>query len=159
MNFIFRYDPINDIYHEGIPAHDTLLYGADIREAHGNDIYLRCTTIMRSLHSIVQIDRRIMQLTLIIMLFSKGLSTLMNSSEPSLNNHQQVLNAQNFYVEILWIFMEKMYGSTRTALIFSTLINKCLLVQVLLRDIQQDIHEKIDPCQVSPIIRSVMHLS
>ena len=114
---------------------------------------------MRALHSIVQIDRRIMQLTLIIMLFSKGLSTLMNSSEPSLNNHQQVLNAQNFYVEILWIFMEKMYGSTRTALIFSTLINKCLLVQVLLRDIQQDIHEKIDQCQVSPIIRSVMHLS
>jgi hypothetical protein len=154
-----RYDPVNDIYHEGIPTHDTLLYGADIREAHGNDIHLRCTLIMRSLQSIVQMDRRIMQLTLVIMLFSKGLSSMMNFTEPLLNNHRQVFQAQNFYVELLWAFMEKTYGSTRTALTFSTLISKCLLIQELLRDIQQDIHEKLDPCQVSPIIRTLMHLS
>jgi hypothetical protein len=101
-----------------------------------------------------------MQLTLVVMLFSKGLSSMMNSSESLLNNQQQVFRAQNFYIEILWLFMEKSYGSTRTVLTFSTLISKCLLIQELLRDIQLDIHEKLDPSyQVSPIIRSLMHLS
>jgi len=42
---------------------------------------------------------------------------------------------------------------------FSTLISKCLLIQELLRDIQQDIHEKVDPCQVPPIMRTLMQLS
>jgi len=138
--FIFHaslgYDPINDIYHEGIPTNDTLLYGADIREAHGNEIHLRCTLIMRSLHSIVQMDQRIMQLALVIMLFSKGLSSITtNNTEPLLNNSQQVFQIQNFYIEQLWLFMEKYYGLTRTILTFSTLINKCLLIQILLCDI------------------------
>jgi len=129
------YDPINDIYHEGISTNDTLLYGTDIREAHGNDIHLRCTLIMRSLQSIVQMDQRIMQLALVIMLLSKGLSSMTNNIEPLLNNPQQVFQIQNFYIEQLWLFMEKYYGSTRTILTFSTLINKCLLIQVLLCDI------------------------
>jgi len=154
-----RYDPINDIYHEGISPNETRLYGADIREAHGNDIYLRCTLIMRSLHSIVQIDQRIVQLALIIILFSKGLSGLINFSEPLLSNYQQVFQAQNFYIEQLWSFVEKSHGSARTVLTFSTLIHKCLLIQTLLRDIQQDIHEKIDPYQVPPIIRTLMRLA
>lgn len=158
-NFIFRYDTMKDIYHEGIPSNDALLYGADIREAHGNDIHLRCTLIMRSLQSIVQMDRRLMQLILVIMLFSKGLSTMTNVVEPLLNNPQQVFRAQNFYLEHLWLFMEKYYGTTRAVLTFSTLISQCLHIQLLLRDIQQDIHEKLDPYHIPPIIRTLMHLS
>jgi hypothetical protein len=114
---------------------------------------------MRSLQSIVQMDRRIMQLALVIMLFSKGLSSLSNTTESSLNNSQQVFQAQNFYVEQLWLFMEKYYGSTRTIFTFATLINKCLLIQILLRDIQHDINEKLDPYQVPSIMRTLMHLS
>jgi len=125
--FIFHaslgYDPINDVYHEGISPNDTVLYGTDICEAHGNDIHLRCTLIMRSLQSIVQMDRRIMQLALVIMLFSKGLSSMTNNIEPLLNNSQQIFQAQNFYIEQLWVFMDKSYGSTRTVLTFFN-INK-----------------------------------
>jgi hypothetical protein len=161
--FIFHaslgYDPIKDIYHEGIPPNDALLYGADIREAHGNDIHLRCTLIMRSLQSIVQMDRRLMQLILVIMLFSKGLSTMTNTVEPLLNNPRKVFQIQNFYLEHLWLFMEKYYGTARAVYILSTLISQCLHIQLLLRDIQQDIHGKLDPCQVPPIIRTLMHLS
>ncbi|CAF2336706.1 unnamed protein product [Rotaria sp. Silwood2] len=153
------YDPFNDIYHEGIPSNDTLLYGSDIREAHGHDIHIRCTLIMRSLHSIVQLDRRIMQLTFVILLFSEGLSNLINCQEPCLNNYRQVFHAQNTYVEQLWIFLEQHYGLTQTIRIFTTLISKCLLIQALFRDIQQDINEKIDICQVPPIMRTLMHLS
>ncbi|UJR33605.1 hypothetical protein I4U23_021042 [Adineta vaga] len=153
------YDPVKDVYSEGYPPNETLLYGTDIREAHGDNIYFRCRSIMRSLHSIVQIDQRIMQLTLIIVLFSKGLSDLVNFNEPPLNNCQQVLHAQNFYVEQLWLFMEKNYGPMRAVLLFSTLINKCLHTQELLWNIQHDIYEKVDPCQVPPIIRTLMHVS
>lgn len=114
---------------------------------------------MRSLHSIIKIDRRIIQMTLVIMLFSKGLSSIINFREPLLDNPKQVFRAQNFYAEQLWLFIEEHYGTAQAVLIFSAVISKCLLIQMLLRDIQQDIHEKIDPCQVPPIIRTIMHLS
>ena len=108
--FSSRYDPINDIYHEGIPTNDTLLYGADIREAHGNDIHSRFTFVMRSLQSIVQKDRRIMQLTLVIMLFSKGLSVLTHGNDSSLVNPQKVYQVQNHYIEhIMVIYRENLW--------------------------------------------------
>jgi hypothetical protein len=114
---------------------------------------------MRSLQSIVQMDRRLMQLILVIMLFSKGLSTMTNTVEPLLNNPRKVFQIQNFYLEHLWLFMEKYYGTARAVYMLSTLISQCLHIQLLLRDIQQDIHEKLDPYQVPPIIRTLMHLS
>jgi hypothetical protein len=159
--FIFRsrYDPVNDVYHEGIPTHDTLLYGTDIREAYGDDIHLRCTLIMRSLHSIAQLDKRIMQLALIIMLFTKGLSSTMNFKDSLLNNYQQVYRAQNFYVEQLWLFIEKVYGTSRNVRIFSTIISQCLLIQGLLCDIEHDIYETLEPNQVPPIIRTLMNFT
>ena len=147
------------MYHEGIPAHDTLLYGADIREAHGDDIHMRCTRIMRSLHSIVRLDKRIMQVALVIMLFAKGISSSTNTKDSSIENHQRVYQAQNFYIEHLWLFMEKFYGTVHTIRTFSTLISRCLLIQGLLRDIEQDIHEKIEPYQVPPLMRTLMNLS
>jgi hypothetical protein len=82
-----------------------------------------------------------------------------NTVEPLLNNPQQVFRAQNFYLEHLWLFMEKYYGTKRAIFTFSTFVSQCLHIQLLLRDIQQDIHEKLDPCQVPPIIRTLMHLS
>ena len=114
---------------------------------------------MRSLQSVVEMDPRLMQLVLIIMLFSKGISTMTDTIEPLLNNSSEVFQVQNFYVEHLWIFMEKYYGTARAVSTLTTLISQCLHIQVLLRDIQQDIHEKLDPCQVPPIIRTLMHLS
>lgn len=114
---------------------------------------------MRSLQSIVQMDRRIMQVALVIMLFSKGLSSINNTIDPLLNDPQQVFQVQNLYVEQLYIFMEKNYGSTKTILTFSTLISQCLVIQTLLCDIQQHIHEQLDPCQMPPIIWTLMHLS
>ncbi|CAF2093465.1 unnamed protein product [Rotaria magnacalcarata] len=153
------YDPINDIYHEGIPSNDALLYGDDIRDAHGNNIHIRCILIMRSLSSIVQMDPRIMQLTLVIFLFAIRLSNMINIREPPLTNRQQVFEAQNIYVEQLWIFLEKHFGLTRTIRTFTTLISKCLLIDTLFRDIQQDIHENVDRHYVPPIMRTLIDMS
>lgn len=155
FNFIYRYDAIHDVYHEE-NTDDKPVYGADVREAYGIDSYIRLTKVMRSLHSIVQIDKRIMQVALVIFLFSKSLSTTINSNELSINNHQQVFQTQNKYVEQLWIFIEKIYGRVRAVYVFSTLISKCLLIQELIRDIQHNVYEKLDPCQVPPILRSLM---
>ncbi|CAF0726710.1 unnamed protein product [Adineta ricciae] len=153
------YDPINDIYREGNPPHQTFVYGVDVREAHGENIYAHFTSIMRSLHSVAQTDQRIIQLILVIILFSKGMSGAVNFNEPSPSNYRQVFQAQNFYVEHLWLFMSKFYGPLKSTILLSTLVTKCLHIQTLLCDIQKDIYEKIDPYQVPPIIRSLMHVS
>ncbi|CAF5196398.1 unnamed protein product [Rotaria magnacalcarata] len=114
---------------------------------------------MRSLSSIVQMDPRIMQLTLVIFLFAIRLSNMINIREPPLTNRQQVFEAQNIYVEQLWIFLEKHFGVTRTIRTFTTLISKCLLIDTLFRDIQQDIHENVDRHYVPPIMRTLIDMS
>lgn len=155
----FRYDPITDIYHEGIPSNDTLLYGSEIRQAHGEDIHARCVSIMRSLNSVVQLDKRIMQLALIIMLFTQGLSTSIHFKDINLVDSDQILRAQNFYVEHLWVFMEKYYGTVKTIQTFLSLSSRFLLIQTLLVDIEEDLHENLEPDQVPPIMRTVMNFT
>ncbi len=71
-------------------------------------------------------------------------------------NHQQIFQPQNKYVEQLWLFIEKTYGRVRAVYVFSTLIGKCLFIQELIRDIQHNVYEKLDPCQVPPILRSLI---
>lgn len=132
------------------------MYGADIREAYGIDTYIRCTKLIRSLYSIVQIDKRIMQIALIIFLFSKGLSVMRRPNEPPINNYQQIFQMQNKYTEQLWLFIERNYGTVKAIQIFSSLTTKCLLIQEFIRDIENDIYEKLDPCQVPPILRSLI---
>jgi hypothetical protein len=151
----YRYDPTHDVYHEE-NTDDKPVYGVDIREAYGIDSYMRVTKLMRTLHSIVQIDKRIMQVALVIFLFFKGLSTTVDSNESSRNNHQEIFQTQNKYVEQLWLFIEKNYGRVRAVYIFSTLIGKCLFMQELIRDIQHNVYEKLDPCQVPSILRSLI---
>ncbi len=111
---------------------------------------------MRDLQSIVQIDKCIMQVSLVIFLFSNGVSNTVNLNEPSSNNYQQFFQIQNKYTEQLWLFLEKTYGHIKAVCIFSTLISKCVLIQELIRDIQQNVYEKLDPCQVPPILRSII---
>lgn len=111
---------------------------------------------MRSLQSIVQIDKRIMQIALVIFLFFKGLSTRIDSNETFISNHKRIFQIQNKYVEQLWIFIEKTYGLTQAVSIFSTLNGKYLFLQELIRDIHHDVFEKLDPCQVPSILRSLI---
>ncbi|CAM4934992.1 unnamed protein product [Rotaria socialis] len=150
-----KYDPIHDVYHEE-NTNDKPLYGVHIREAYGVDTYVRCTKLIRSLYSIVQMDKHIMQVVLVIFLFSKGLSVMRKSNEPLVNNYQQIFQIQNKYAEQLWLFIEKNYGNVQAVRIFSSLITKCLLIQEFIRDIEHDIYEKLDPCQVPPILRSLI---
>lgn len=115
---------------------------------------------MRSLQSIVDMDKRIIQLALVIMLFSKGPENHQNAGPDGLlKNHTQVFQAQNYYVEHLWLFMEKSYGTMKSAQTFTTLISRSLLVQRLLRDIEQNIVDKIDPSDVPVIMRTLLNLS
>lgn len=151
----FSYDSIHDVYHQENTA-DKPLYGVDIREVYGIDRYTRLTKIMQSLSSIIEIDKRIVQVALVILLFSKGLSVNVHSHQPSGNNHQEIFQKQNKYVEQLWIYIEKVYGQIRTVNIFSTLISKFLLMQELTREIQNDLYEIIDSSQIPTMFQTLV---
>ena len=82
-----------------------------------------------------------------IILFSRGLSSIINIHEPLLSNYQQVFQVQNSYTEQLWLFLQKSYGWTQTIRTFSTLISTCLLIQTLLCDIHGDKNKSLDRSQ------------
>lgn len=104
----------------------------------------------------MQIDQRIMQVALVIFLFSKNSYKSIHSNDLSLTNPQEIFHIQNKYVERLWSFIETIYGHRRSVSIFSILISKFLLIQDLMQAIEQEIYGKLDIDQVPPILRSLM---
>ncbi|UJR13644.1 hypothetical protein I4U23_000656 [Adineta vaga] len=149
------YDPVGDVYHEE-NTNRKPIHGTDIREVYGTDNYTRVTKIVRALNSIGQLDKRFIQVALVIFLFSTSLLTINNSSESLTTNHQQIFYIQNTYTEQLWLLVERIYGYVRAVHVFSTLISKCLHIQVLLRDIQHDVNGECDSFQESAILQSIM---
>ncbi|CAF1554508.1 unnamed protein product [Adineta ricciae] len=149
------YDPIADVYHEENTNRKSI-NGGDICEAYGFENYTRLTKIVRALNSIAQIDKRLIQVALVIFLFSTNLSTSAYSVELIIANCEKIFRIQNVYTEQLWLLTEKIYGCVRAVRIFSTLISQCLLIQRLLQDVQQGLDPQPDPFQVPAILRSVM---
>ena len=151
-----RYDAVRDICYEE-DSNDTRVYGSDVCEAYGSYYYCRLRRVLCALHSIVQIDKRIMQVALVVFIFSKN-STKLTQANESLDNTipQRLHRTQNKFVENLWKFIEKLYGYTKCISIFTTLISKFLLIQEIMSDIEQEVFCKLDKNQLPLILRSIM---
>ncbi|CAF1535485.1 unnamed protein product, partial [Didymodactylos carnosus] len=155
VHAVLGYDPLLDRYNEDTKHH---IDGRDILLSHGLETYSKITKLMTTLRSIVELDQIIVQLALVIMLFCKGFSAS-QTVEPILTDPLKVFRAQNLYIERLWRFLDDRFGDKTATTIFTKLITQCLVIQIISRDTRSDIVEKVNPYDVSPIMRSIMQLS
>ena len=117
-----NYDPLTDSYHEP-NTNDCVFAGRDLIECFSLEIYEKMTRCMLNLLAASCNDRLILQIFIIVLLFSKG-ATICSSKDELETIAQDMLtiyHTQNIFVELLWKYCENKYGYFKTAKIWSQL--------------------------------------
>ncbi|CAF4803888.1 unnamed protein product, partial [Rotaria sp. Silwood1] len=158
IHIVLIYDPIADIYHEH-NTEDPIFQGQDWIEILGEEFYYDITATVKKLIQILEYDRVLIKLLLLIILFTKGFCAYDIEHEPSLNNTLIVFNTHNMYVEILYKYCLHQYGLNRTINLFTKLINRLFDIQRLSAHLKDFVHSNVDATQLSPLMQSVLQLS
>ncbi|CAF1152717.1 unnamed protein product [Adineta steineri] len=131
------------------------------QQAIGTNYLLQIKPIFAPLVEIVQYDQKIMQLFLIVLFLSKGLSTGEDITEPILRDYMAVYRAHNFYTELLWNYMEVTHGIKVAYRIFSKLIFQYLRWLNLRRTIALDVQQSLprtEQSNIFPVMQSLFHI-
>ncbi|CAF1259023.1 unnamed protein product [Rotaria sordida] len=158
MHIVLIYDPIADTYHEH-NTQDPIFQGKDWIDTLGEEFYHDLTATAKQLIQMLEYDRIIIKLLLIIILFTKAFCGYDIIHEPSLNNPLIVLNAHNIYVEILYKYCLHQYGFNRAINLFKNLFNPLLTIQRLSIQLKHLVHSNVDAALLSPLMQSVLQLS
>ncbi|UJR22700.1 hypothetical protein I4U23_025736 [Adineta vaga] len=157
MHIVLIYDPIDDTYHER-NTQDPNFQGKDWIEILGEEFYHDITTTVAKLIRILQYDRVIVKILLLIIIYIKGFCAYDLPYEPSLNNARMVFNIQNIYVEILYKYCLHQYGLKKTINLFTNLINSLFSIRRLSIHFKNITHEIINAAELSPLMQSVLQL-
>ncbi|CAF1278977.1 unnamed protein product [Didymodactylos carnosus] len=109
------------------------------------DTFLKSSDIL--LH-----DSIIAKLLLIVLVFSTSLLTTFTQTNLSMinaySNSIHIFQIQNIYTELLWNYLYDRLGEYQTVYMFSTFINRCLHMQNIQFEIDQNFSQRNDLCQV-----------
>ncbi|CAF0841675.1 unnamed protein product, partial [Didymodactylos carnosus] len=130
MHGVLIYDPLNDTFHEH-NTDDYLFDAKDFITTISLDFYQQTTYVMKDLIQIVEHDRMIVKILIIILICSKGFCAYEYMQEPILNNTINVYNVQNIYIDLLWLYCSNQFGYWRTVNLFSKLLTRFMSIQIL----------------------------
>lgn len=157
IHIVLIYDPIADTYHEH-NTEDPIFQGRDWIRVLGEDCYHKLTATAKNLIHVLEYDRVVAKLLIIIILYIKGFCGYDIEHEPSLINPSVVLNAHITYTEILYKYCIHQYGLTRTISLFTHLISPLLAIQRLAVKLKDIVHSTIDASQLTPLMQTVLQL-
>jgi hypothetical protein len=130
-----------------------------LQSIYGNDGYLRLRSIFDKFLHIAKYDQKIIQLALIAFILTKGFSPAAEK-EPILTDASAVYRAQNYYVELLWKYLETVHG----ALLGIQILNKLIAHFMAWQTLQVQIRNRIEPILLStdtnellPFMRAVLN--
>jgi hypothetical protein len=158
MHNVLIYDPLADTYHEH-NTEDPVFQGKDWIGILGEEFYYDLTSTVIKLIKLLEYDRVIVKLLLLIILYTKGFCGYDIMHEPSLNDMSTVLSTQNMYVDILYKYCIYQYGLKRTVGLFTNLINQLFSIQRLAVHLKDLVHTNIDASKLSPLMQCVFQLS
>ncbi|CAF0845251.1 unnamed protein product [Didymodactylos carnosus] len=154
---ILIYDPINDTYQE-YGTNDCAFNVKDLVQC--CSLYLKSTDSLRSFIDIVEYDRLVVKIILIIMLFSKGSSICsLKHPEPILKNNVEVYKSQNFYVELVWKYCEQKFGFLNGVKLFLRLVTCCMMAKMAAEEMQQHVENTLTAGELAPLMQSIIYLS
>lgn len=115
-------------------------------------------SILHAASEVVNKDPIVVQLIMLIMILSKGLSAN-DDQEPLLNDNLRVFYVHSKYVDLLFRYLIEQ-SSFEIATIKMMRITEVLIkVQRLMRDFSQYTKSKIDVNYINPLMRSLLHLT
>ncbi|CAF1949100.1 unnamed protein product [Rotaria magnacalcarata] len=132
------------------------------RVLHGYNISMQTTKIFGAFLNIAKRDRKIIELTVIILILTKGFSVISDHDEPLLNDIMSAHRVQNDYTELLWKYMETTHGYKQAVDLFSELIRHVISWQVVYEQMRNNILRTLSPEDIGelvPIMKSTLRIS
>ena len=158
IHTVLLYDPVGDTYHEH-NTQDPIFEGKDWIHVLGEECHREFTATVKKLIHILEYDRVVIKVVLLIVLFTKGFCAYDLLHEPSLNQNSIVFETHSVYVETLYKYCLQQYGFPRTVSLFTNLINELFTIQRLAIHLKDVVHTQIDASQLSPLMQTVLQLS
>jgi len=140
---------------------DTPLTTKFFRPLHGYETCEKIGKIFGSILSIAKYDQNIIRITLIILILTKSFSINDNSYGQTFNDDKSVQTAQNYFVELLWKYMEAMHGYKTAFDLFTQLISRIISWQIIQEQITNDVLRSLGPedvDQLLPIFKSFVRI-
>lgn len=110
--------------------------------------------------NIAKRDQKIIQLALITFILTKGFSVA-EIDEPILSDGMAVYRAQSYYTELLWKYMETIYGFDTATHMFSKLIAHFMTWQTLQVPIRHIIEQNLlstNTSEILPFMKALMQI-
>ncbi|CAF3186336.1 unnamed protein product [Rotaria socialis] len=152
------YDVAADTYHEP-NTDDCIFAGTDLIKCFGLHQYEQSTRCIQNLLIASANDTLILQILLVVMIFSKGSSicTYEDEVEPIAENILAIFTAQNLFVDLLWKYCQNKFGYSKTAKIWLKLTMSSMDAHFQASTTRHD-YIKVDSVarQLLPLMKSVM---
>ena len=128
---------------------------------HGYNTCRKSRKIFGSFLHIAKYDRKIIELTAITLVLTKGFSIVSDHGEQILNDPMSVYCAQNYYTELVWKYMETTHGYKKAVDLFSELIVHVISWQLIHEEMRNNILRTLSPEDIDelvPIMKSVLRI-
>lgn len=113
---------------------------------------LRARRIFRSFLSVRQYDRKILEITLIILILTKSFSSIDHRDAYSFSDESSVNRARNCYIELLWKYISVMYGYEKAVSLFSQLMGDVVSWQSINEEMWHDIRRTLSPDDINALV-------
>ncbi|UJR17707.1 hypothetical protein I4U23_004605 [Adineta vaga] len=124
-------------------------------------IYEMVINVGITIRNLIQDDNITLSLLLVICLFSKGLS--MNENEPSLNDSLAVYRLQSYYTKLLWNYLIKKQGETKTCQNFTQLLTAIFRAQSAAKKFREFLSGQATTLDtvddIAPLMQTLLHIS
>ncbi|CAF3783673.1 unnamed protein product [Rotaria sp. Silwood1] len=124
-------------------------------------IYEMVVNLSVTFNDIIEKDDVLLSLLLVVFLFSKGLS--MNENEPSFKDSLAVYRAQSYYIKLLWNYMIKKQGETKTCKHFIKLLSATFRAQSVALRFRQFLSSQVTTLDaiddIAPLMQTILHIS
>ena len=158
VHSVLLYDPIADTYHEH-NTEDPIFQGRDWAQILGEQFYRQLTNTATKLIHVLEFDRVVVKLLLLIILYTKGFCAYDIEHEPSLNQPAIVLRFHDYYTQVLYKYCAHQYGLERTVKLFTSLINPLLMIQRLAIELKDLVHKDVSASDLTPLMQTVLQLN
>ena len=155
LHFCICIDTDSEIYHEPNTSSDFCYHASELRR-YSNEVYRETMIFTKEIQNICSFDHFILKLAMLIMIFSKGFDL----NEPNWLQPEEIFQAQNVYVNLLWKYLDARFGSHQTPSRFSRLIFSCMKAQILGRKTKEAVSKlNVSNDHLAPIMQSIISTS
>jgi len=152
------YDPVTDSYHDRGTA-DCLFAGKDLIQCFSLYQYEQTTRCINRILHASKNDRRLIQIMLLIMLFSKGstMCTFTDESEPIAQDIISLYHTQNIFIDLFWKYCENKFGFSKTICIWLEFVTAAMDAHLQAYNTRPSyVQKNIVADQLVPLMQSVI---